>query len=277
MTSLQVPSATCAPVLPRWKLLSLPLPTPPSRLAARLLHLETLLASLPSTSRLCLPTTRRGVCELGNWSPTLEHKLSAYMGSPADPLPTVIQHEAHEAQVYAHWKDTLTGPVCFQDLVTLNARSTEGSSSIRVGPSYLVSRDRRVHLPMVHWRAARRRLESLPELLVVGELGSGLLLAIRALALVVNAHAFEDGNGRLGRFLFNYCLHLRGMPIGCYVPLKTMAALANGGYEIRLREAIFFNRWDALIEYHCQVTTIALSLVASSTSAPDRIGLPNVQ
>lgn len=180
----------------------------------------------------------------------LRHDLSAYIHRPTVDLSAMIVTERNEAKLYQQWLCGLDHPLQLSDIQHLNALATGGKGALRTTSIYLASHDGVTRLPMVGHRQARQRMTELPALLNDGAFGTGLLAAVRVLALVNNAHAFSDGNGRLGRFLFNYCLHLGGMSAGSYVPLKCLATLSEGGYEIRLREVELFGHWASLVTYH---------------------------
>jgi hypothetical protein len=189
----------------------------------------------------------------------LKHRLSDYIQSPGVSIKDAVDQEDREAAIYRQWLATVPSRLEFRDIQKLNSLSGAGGK-LREGSTYLVSQDMSVAIPMVNWAAARERLTEVPGLIETGALGRGLLAAIRVLALVVNAHAFTDGNGRLGRFLFNFCLHRSGLPPRAYVPLKVVAALCSGGFEIRLREVSVFNRWDGFLEYHCLLVRLVCEL-----------------
>lgn len=70
-----------------------------------------------------------------------------------------------------------------------------------------------------------------------------------ALLLLTNAHPYRDGNGRLGRLLFNLCLRRGGLPDQSYVALSEIANRSRGGYEIRLRQAELFGQWEPFLGF----------------------------
>jgi Fic family protein len=73
--------------------------------------------------------------------------------------------------------------------------------------------------------------------------------AATALVLLVNCHPFDDGNGRLGRILFNAVLRQAGMPAGTYVPFYELAARARGGYVLALRTAEISGDWGPILSW----------------------------
>lgn len=239
--------------MPPWRLLPVPLSAPSPDIGSLLDRTNELLATMPpfndvfkylqDCQRLVRP---RGV-------EALRHRLSAFIDAPVVELREVLNFEQDEARLYQEWLGSLSSRLQLADIEDLNARAIGVSGGMRKSPAFLISHDHSTRIPMVSWQEAQQRMTEVPTLWESGSLGSGLLAATRLLALVNNAHAFADGNGRLGRFLFNYCLHRSGMPSSSYIPLKSFAALAHGGYEIRLREIILFSRWDGLISYHCNV------------------------
>jgi hypothetical protein len=77
-----------------------------------------------------------------------------------------------------------------------------------------------------------------------------LVRATIAATLLLNAHPFLDGNGRLSRLLFNFVLRQAGMQEWVYIPLYEIARRSNGGYEIALRRAEIFGNWQPLLSYY---------------------------
>ena len=243
-------------ILPPWKLLPLPADIARTAPDPLLNSCNGLLGSMPSQSQIfgrlqnCDPSA-----DSAEWE-VLRHYLSAFIDVPPIDFDKVIAAEQHEARIYQRWRLGLPSLLRLEDILRLNAVTTGSSGAMRRTPAYLASHDGDTHLPMVNWREAHQRMAQLPTLLESGDLGHGLLSAVRILALINNAHAFSDGNGRLGRFLFHLCLHRSGLPLSSYLPLKSLAVLSRGSYEIRLREVILFGRWDGLIAYHCHVVRL---------------------
>jgi hypothetical protein len=232
----------------------MPMPPPPTEEKAGLLHVAD--EALPGLSPCPQATTvlLRDSPAHANLHPSrqrLRHRLSTYIQMPDIDVTRLASAELAEAHRYRHWRSTVTGSLQVADLQRFVAVATGSDGALRSNQVWIRSHDGCTHLPMVSAADAAGRLVSLVEWLRKGALGSGMLRAVRALALLNNAHPFLDGNGRLGRALFNYCLHESGMPAACYVPLKTLAVVSHGGYEIRLREAELWGCWDGLLSYHC--------------------------
>lgn len=142
------------------------------------------------------------------------------------------------------------------DIERFIALSTKGDGALRTGHLWIRAHDSHTQIRMVPAELGAARWRELMHEIAAGALKRGTRAAVQLLALTNNAHAFRDGNGRLGRALFNYCLHCSGLPDTCFVPLKTLAALSHGGYELYLREAELFGRWDGLYAYHCTAIDI---------------------
>lgn len=71
---------------------------------------------------------------------------------------------------------------------------------------------------------------------------------IALMNLVFNVHPFEDGNGRVGRFLMNQvCRSFSGRNF--FIPIYELSALSAGGFILSIREAQYFNRWEPLLEF----------------------------
>lgn len=227
-------------------------PEPSAELKIRLQGCESALSALQPCYRPCdqlwanrdKPALREAVHQL-------RHRLSPYMRMPALSLLGLGNREESEALIYQRWRRTLSGPLSTPDVQHFIALSTGGDGGLRTGPVVLRSQDGCTLLKMVEARDAAERLDQLLSRLAEIGPGHGVSAAVQMLALVNNAHAFTDGNGRLGRALFNFCLHRAGLPEACFIPLKVLTVLSRGGYEVRLREAELYGRWDGLYAYHC--------------------------
>ncbi len=205
----------------------------------------------------------------------LRHPLSQHipLGLSASQWP--VTKQIAEQSVYQDWLRTLGSTIEMSDVQRFVAVSTGGDGAFRTGRAWLRSPDGRSQTLLGDASEAADRLQRLLEVLGAGGLGSGVLQAVRALVLVNNAHPFPDGNGRLGRALFNYYLHLSGMSRECFIPLKWLSVLSRGGYEIRLREAELLGRWDGIVSYHC--TAIAISASLAHLDVSGTLGTSNVQ
>lgn len=99
------------------------------------------------------------------------------------------------------------------------------------------------------------------------DLENDLGQAIFNYVVLLNAHPFPDGNGRLARVLLNMELRRLGAPPGCYVPFYLAFDKAVGGYEVRLREAEMLGRWDPIMLFICYVINLSMNLLPSDCSA----------
>ncbi|WP_132146391.1 Fic family protein [Luteibacter rhizovicinus] len=97
---------------------------------------------------------------------------------------------------------------------------------------------------------AQLALARVLDLLVWQRYPSTVLRATVAMAMITNAHALPNGNGRLSRIIFNHVLFSYTSD-DAYVPLREYAAQARGGFHIRLREAEIHGRWDGFIDFIC--------------------------
>lgn len=71
--------------------------------------------------------------------------------------------------------------------------------------------------------------------------------AILLLVGILAIHPFIDGNGRTARACFNAILE--GPPSFSVIPLRTIFDCSDGGFEIRLRDAVFNGSWGPLVSY----------------------------
>ncbi|EMB4114657.1 Fic family protein [Serratia nevei] len=65
-------------------------------------------------------------------------------------------------------------------------------------------------------------------------------------------HPFYDGNGRFCRLLINAMLKRCQED---YIPLHDIYHLSQGGYFIRLRQALIFSEWDEIILFHYNIVS----------------------
>lgn len=260
--------------LPPRKLLRLPLKSPSDSLQSSLDDYNGLLGSMPEQDAVfyylqgCDPSS-----DLAEFV-SLRHELSAYIHKPPIDFDEIVSAERLEENIYRQWRIDLPQRISLEDIKRLNALATGGDGEFRRTRAYLASNDGSPFIPMVDWREAHERLTELTMLFEAGEFGHGVLAGTRILALINNAHAFPDGNGRLGRFLFNLCLHRIGMPSSSYIPLKSLAILAQGGYEIRHNGVVLFDHWDELISYHCNAIRLVhqmgdLSIIPRKVNSAD--------
>ncbi|CAD0305657.1 hypothetical protein NCPPB940_06540 [Xanthomonas hortorum pv. taraxaci] len=248
----------------------LPPPAPPAVLAERLRDCELKLPAIVHCARPCeklwayrgQPALQSAVCEL-------RHPLSVHMRMPPFDLTAMAKAETLEMQIYQQWRRSLRGPLVMADVQRFVALCTSRDGDLRTAPVWIRAYDGRTQLAMVSAELASARWPDLLRQLAAGGLGNGMRAAVQLLALANNAHAFADGNGRLGRALFNFCLHRAGLRDGCYVPLKMLTVLSRGGYELRLREAELYGRWDGLYAYHSAAIKLYLWL-GKQPSSPDQ-------
>lgn len=106
--------------------------------------------------------------------------------------------------------------------------------------------------------AAGQRLAWIAATLAAARPGlPGIAFACWAYVLLLNAHPFSDGNGRVARILFNLELARMGMPAGSYLPIFLAMRRSAGGYEIKLREAEIQARWRGIVRFMCDAILIA--------------------
>lgn len=232
-------------------------PAPCRQVAERLLRVDASLAGLRESQHAATVLwAQRAHPHVQLALSQLRHRLSAYIRTAPITANVLDDVAAAEASIYQRWSESLSGALQISDMQRLVAMSPGQDGALRAGPVWICSRDGMTRIPMVAAEQAVARLQKMLQWFASGKLGVGVLCGVRLLALVNNAHAFNDGNGRLGRALLNHCLHARGMPKSCYVPLKAFSLLSQGGYEICLREAELFGRWDPLLTYHCAVVEL---------------------
>lgn len=69
-----------------------------------------------------------------------------------------------------------------------------------------------------------------------------------AMTALMNLHPYQDGNGRVGRMLFNWTFQ-HGRDKRPYIPIYEISAFSNCGYLIRLRLAQYQANWEPLANF----------------------------
>ncbi|RXK65939.1 hypothetical protein ERT44_11850 [Stenotrophomonas sp. MA5] len=270
MTARLATTPTGAPVATERVLMPLPPPPPSPALAERLQACNLRLPALLPCAQPCETLwSHRGHPRLRAAVQQLRHPLSAHMQMPAFDLAALAAAEAAEADVYRQWHRTVQGPLSMADVQRFVSLSTGGDGALRSGPVWIRARDGRAQLPMVPALQGAARWDELLQQRAAPDPAEGLRSAVQLLALANNAHAFADGNGRLGRALFNFCLHRAGLPQACFIPLKVLTVLSRGGYEVRLREAELYGRWEGLYAWHCAAIEL-YAWLGQQPAMPDR-------
>lgn len=241
----------------------------PIRLSARtqkiLLRSEMRLAS----AELALPSTLHRCVRRDRWSPTphadllqlsLRHYLSAEVQRIAPSQPLSVYRSVDENG--ALWRmsaslralDAATqGAASRMQLERLCTMLAGQRGVLRIAGVRLVSGNEAVEIAMPPAPEAIARISGIGQWLAQPPHPSPIVHAAYLLLLVVNAHAFRDGNGRLSRVLFNHCLHRYGVDRRAYLPLYEASYLSAGAYEITLRRAELHWEWDEYIRYFCAV------------------------
>lgn len=91
---------------------------------------------------------------------------------------------------------------------------------------------------------------------------SPVLAAIYVMVAISAVHPIRDGNGRLGRILFNMVMQADyGAP---YIPLYELGQRSDGGWLLALRRAQIQNDWDCISSYIVNAVKITAQLQAAS-------------
>ncbi|MGK6356623.1 Fic family protein [Sphingomonas sp. DT-207] len=155
-----------------------------------------------------------------------------------------------EHMVLARHFGALRGQAPFvPTLIGIASEATSSEATVRTGPQWLGGDclGNRIQLPDSDMIA--QQLDKCDKLVRETASVSPLFAAIVTLALLVNCHPFIDGNGRVGRILFNACLRIGGLGVDEYIPFYEAAERSRGGYEISLRTAEIRGEWEPLFDW----------------------------
>lgn len=159
-------------------------------------------------------------------------------------------------------------PTTVSMITALHQQVTSGTATARTGNIYMRpdAAGHCIQLPPVG--SVQSQLERLGNLGTSHAAAPPLFVATLSLALVVNCHPFTDGNGRVGRILFNAILREAGMPSDVYIPFYEIALRSRGGYEIALRRAEIRGEWDPLFSYAVSVIWLCRDLSDNERAEP---------
>ena len=166
------------------------------------------------------------------------HELSQY----TDPKNVFkLGQTVEELEIF---KETLGEKITFDFFIFLNDKLTESEGKLRKGELFLNSNRYGKHIKFPTPADAKCRLIEIVRF--INENTIGLKESILVYVLILNSHAFTDGNGRLARVIFNL---LASSSAKSYLPIYEIKEMSLGGYEIRLRKAEIFNEWQPLCNF----------------------------
>jgi hypothetical protein len=104
-----------------------------------------------------------------------------------------------------------------------------------------------------------------------------LYRAIVAHVMLIGAHPFEDGNGRVARLTFNAILAQSGLSFSSYIPLREIFGLSTGALSIQTRRALLQNKWDSIVKGFSEAVLVTwrLNQIFAHLSDEDEASLPS--
>lgn len=181
----------------------------------------------------------------------LEHPLSAAFALVHPPKAQILRSPI-EAEVLAnHWTALAMGsPETFVEVVLGLATSLTGTMAhIRRGHIFLGADASGTRVRLTAPEQIPAALAACGHFLYRHASAHPVFTAVVVLALCVNIHPLADGNGRVARVLYNFCLRKGGLRQTAYVPFYEVAERSRGGYEISLRKAEIRQDWTALFDW----------------------------
>jgi len=169
----------------------------------------------------------------------LYHELNKFTDKKSEYIQNKTEIEKLLFVKYSNTKLTLN------TLVKINKDLTNGKGELRTTDLALKSHRYNQQILFPNHSIAIKRLKLIIKMINdKNEMDFPFIVFIYV--LILNAHPFTDGNGRLARLIFN----LLAVKSNCYyIPIYDFIHYSEGGYEIRLREAEIFNRWKPIIQY----------------------------
>lgn len=192
--------------------------------------------------------------------PQLLHPLSVHLGSSAPTSPS----RAHEARTLTafferHGTDTRDSGQLLELLCKANALLAEGTGEVRrheVG----------LNINQTGIRVLFPKATKVPDQVkrvhkYLAEAKSPLLGAIVALAMLLNCHMFEDGNGRVARAYYSHILVRAGA--GAHFPLHLFFNPTRRAFDLTLREAEVRGDWRPFILHNCRLIEVTARWLGS--------------
>lgn len=144
-------------------------------------------------------------------------------------------------------------------LIRMVSEVTGRASFLRTGRMQIQSHDGSSSVELPSGNIVHQQFNKIAEYLGRPDSQMPIVRATLLLTSILNAHPFADGNGRLSRMLFNFEMKRARTDLVGYIPIFSAMRHSRGGYEVRLRQAEIFNKWDPLVRYFCRVIDIATS------------------
>lgn len=146
-------------------------------------------------------------------------------------------------------------------------------SKCRAIPVYLVHDEHGLYLEYLASELIGAQIGVIEKILFDSNMPA-LYRAILTYVLLIGAHPFEDGNGRVARLTFNAVLAQAGL--GSYIPLREVFSLSTGSLSIQTRRALLQNKWDSVVKGFCEgiLVTWRVNDIVARWSEEDVTSLP---
>jgi hypothetical protein len=229
----------------------------------RMAEAERALAQLPVDLTLAMS---RFVPSSEGYAPVqreLHHELSEAIERVSPILDTTDRRSPGEQRVLQDMSKRLRGGDLRESVLALHAQATGAGVALRHGAIVVRPKGRGALVELPPADIAARQFQRVLDWMATPAVDAPILRASFLYVALLNAHPFEDGNGRLARLLFNHALHQAGMPVDRYLPIFSAMRHSRGGYEIRLRQAEMFGQWDPIVRWFCQVIAITAAAEAA--------------
>lgn len=174
------------------------------------------------------------------------HELSAYYTAASHPRPYRPTTTASETRIASLATEAIA-PLAGFDVVACKSLIRNTTAALNAGVlrrGFVYTRkDLKGWAVRFPDPASLKHLIEPLRLLVVNSAQSPSFAAIAAYVVIVTAHPFTDGNGRMSRLAFN-TLMMHHFPTVSYLPLYEMFDLSQGSHVLCCREAHYHGDWS---------------------------------
>lgn len=192
----------------------------------------------------------------------LECRLSEYFRQTAQPLSLSVKRTSEEAVCLGK----ISGIHCeYETPLPIKALISEistdlGGGGFRDGAIYSAPDRAGYRIVYPAHRLVENRLNEIERIFSDADGKYHQVAAIVGIVLFFNAHPLRDGNGRVGRVLYNMKARRSPRHQAAYLPLYEFIRLLAGGFNYATRMAWINNEWRPVLHWFLSAHIIAYRL-----------------